>query len=113
MITKFDAILSLVSEAKLQMVGEEIIWLDDRPQPTEEQIQAKIAELEAAEPMRQLRLERTRRLAQSDWMANSDVTMTEEWRLYRQALRDITTQSPSLDSDGNLTGITWPIAPTD
>ena len=73
----------------------------------------KKAELEAAEPMRLLRLERTRRLAQSDWMANSDVTMSEEWRVYRQALRDITTQTPSLDSDGNLTGITWPTAPTD
>lgn len=74
---------------------------------------AKKTELEAAEPMRLLRLERTRRLAQSDWMANSDVTMTEAWRVYRQALRDITTQTPSLDSDGNLTGITWPTPPTD
>jgi len=88
-------------------------WHDIRPQPTESEIQAKIAELEAAEPLRQLRLERTRRLAQSDWMANSDVTMTEAWRVYRQALRDITTQTPSLDVDGNLTGITWPTTPTD
>lgn len=56
---------------------------------------------------------RTQLLTKSDWMANSDVTMTEEWRVYRQALRDITTQTPSLDSDGNLTGITWPTAPTD
>ena len=52
---------------------------------------SEFAEIWAAEPMRQLRLERTRRLAESDWMANSDVTMTEEWRVYRQALRDITT----------------------
>jgi len=74
---------------------------------------AKKTELEAAEPMRVLRLKRSRLLAQSDWMANSDVTMTEEWRVYRQALRDITTQTPSLDSNGNLTGITWPIPPND
>jgi len=52
-------------------------------------------------------------LAKCDWMANSDVTMTEEWRVYRQALRDITTQTPALDENGNLTGITWPTAPTD
>lgn len=61
----------------------------------------------------ELRAQRTIKLLESDWMANSDVTMTEEWRLYRQALRDITTQTPSLDSDGNLTGITWPTPPTD
>ena len=60
-----------------------------------------------------LREQRNQVLKQSDWMANSDVTMTEEWRVYRQALRDITTQTPSLDFDGNLTGITWPTPPTD
>ena len=91
--------------------GDHLIWEDERPQPTEEEIQTKIAELQAAEPMRQLRLERNRLLAQSDWMANSDVTMTEEWKVYRQALRDITTQTPSLDENGNLTGINWPTPP--
>lgn len=29
-----------------------------------------------------------------------------EWQTYRQALRDITTQTPSLDENGQLTGIT-------
>ena len=74
-------------------------------------VTTKLAELQAVEPLRQLRLERTRKLAQSDWMANSDVTMTEEWRVYRQALRDITTQTPSLDENGQLTGINWPTPP--
>ena len=61
--------------------------------------------------MNRLRFERNQKLAQSDWMANSDVTMTEEWRVYRQALRDITTQTPSLDENGQLTGINWPTPP--
>ena len=91
--------------------GDHLIWEDERPQPTEEEIQTKIADLQAAEPMRQLRLERNRLLSQSDWMANSDVTMTEGWKVYRQALRDITTQTPSLDENGNLTGINWPTPP--
>lgn len=86
----------------------ELIWYSDNP-PTEEQVNAAIA----AEPMRQLRLERTRLLAQSDWMANSDVTMTTEWQTYRQALRDITTQTPALDENGQLTGITWPTPPNE
>ena len=76
-------------------------------------VEAKIAALQAAEPMRQLRSKRNQLLAQSDWMAVSDRVMTQTQIDYRQALRDITTQTPSLDSNGNLTGITWPTAPTD
>ena len=89
---------------------ESIIWTNE-PRCTEAEWEQAKLELKAAEPMRQLRMERTRILAESDWMANSDVTMTEEWKVYRQALRDITTQTPSLDENGNLTGINWPTPP--
>lgn len=44
-------------------------------------------------------------LAATDWTANSDVTMTTEMTAYRQALRDITSQS------GWSTTINWPTAP--
>jgi hypothetical protein len=73
----------------------------------------KKAELIAAEPLRQLRQKRNQLLQQSDWMAVSDRTMTQSQIDYRQALRDITTQTPSLDSNGQLTGITWPTPPND
>ena len=85
----------------------------DIPQPTETEINAKIQELEAAEPMRLLREERDRKLAETDWMANSDVTMTDDWKTYRQALRDLpSTASPALDEHGQLTNVTWPTKPT-
>ena len=72
----------------------------------------KILELLNAEPMRILREERNRRLVETDWMANSDVTMTDEWRTYRQALRDLpSTTSPELDEQGNLINVTWPTKP--
>jgi len=73
------------------------------------------AELKAAEPLRLLREQRNRLLAETDWRMASDYPGSNqtEWQTYRQALRDITTQSPSLDSDGNLTGITWPTPPND
>jgi hypothetical protein len=59
-----------------------------------------------------LRFKRNRLLAETDWMANSDVTMSEGWRVYRQALRDLpNTQTPSLDENGQLTNITWPEKP--
>ena len=44
-------------------------------------------------------------LAATDWTANSDVTMTTEMTAYRQALRDITSQSEW------PTTINWPTAP--
>jgi len=37
----------------------------------------------------QFRKKRDRLLKETDWMANSDVTMSDEWKTYRQALRDL------------------------
>ena len=65
-----------------------------------------------AEPMRLLRVERNRRIAETDWMANSDVTMRDDWKTYRQALRDLpSTASPRIEN-GVLTNVTWPTKPT-
>ena len=36
-----------------------------------------------------LRDKRNRLLAETDWMANSDVTMSDNWKTYRQELRDL------------------------
>ena len=60
--------------------------------------------------MRYLRSQRDVLLAETDWMANSDVTMSTAWRNYRQALRDITTQTPIDDA---LSNITFPTKPTE
>ena len=69
------------------------------------QVSTKKAELVAAEPMRLLREERNKRLAETDWWAMSDRTMTEAQTNYRQALRDITDSATSLDD------VTWPTKP--
>ena len=58
--------------------------------------------------MSYLRDERNRLLAETDWMGNSDVTMSADWKAYRQALRDITSQTPS---DDEMSNITWPKKP--
>lgn len=81
--------------------------------PSEEEIQAKLTELQNAEPMRVLRQERNRKLAETDWRASSDLTLSSEWSTYRQALRDLpSTATPTLDDDGNLQNVTWPDEPT-
>ena len=68
-------------------------------------VSAKKDELVAAEPMRLLREERNRRIAETDWWASSDLTMTAEQTSYRQALRDITDSYQSLDT------VVWPTKP--
>lgn len=64
----------------------------------------------SARRITKLREQRDVMLAETDWMANSDVTMSDAWATYRQALRDITTQTPS---DDTLSNITFPTKPTE
>ena len=68
-------------------------------------VNAKAAELTAAEPMKLLREERDRLIAATDWWASSDLTMSSERTAYRQALRDITSSATSLDD------VSWPTKP--
>lgn len=75
------------------------------------QVSDKMTALDNAAPMKELRRQRDIKLAETDFHGMSDNTMSDAMTTYRQALRDITTQTPGLDSDGNLTGITWPTKP--
>ena len=105
---KVSAIRALRPNAEWVLRGDELEWLDtEQTQPTEAEITAKIAELEAAEPMRLLRAERNQRLANTDWWASSDLTMTAAQTAYRQALRDITETYTSLDD------VVWPEVPNE
>ena len=69
------------------------------------QVSAKKTELVNAEPMRLLREERDRKLAETDWWAMSDRTMTDAQTTYRQALRDVPANYTSLDD------VVWPTKP--
>ena len=55
--------------------------------------------------MNMLRMERNKKLVETDFYALSDVTMSSEMSTYRQALRDITDSATSLDD------VTWPTKP--
>ena len=90
-------------------------WMDSGQQPTEQEVKAKIIELDAAEPMRLLRIERDKKIAQTDWRVLPDQTPSDDWINYRQALRDLpASASPKLDSNYelDLTSISWPIEPS-
>ena len=59
--------------------------------------------------MSELRRRRDILLVETDYMGNSDVTMSDAWATYRQALRDITSQTPADDA---LSNITFPTKPS-
>ena len=91
-------------------------WQDEsQTKPTETEIYSKISELDNAEPMRLLRIERDARIIQTDWRASSDLTLTDAWKTYRQALRDLpASATPKLNSDYelDLTSVAWPTEPS-
>ena len=60
--------------------------------------------------MAKLRNKRNILLAETDWMANSDVVMSNDWKTYRQALRDVTKTEPT---DMALSNITFPTKPSE
>ena len=56
-----------------------------------------------------LREERDAKLAKSDYMGNSDVTMSDAWKAYRKKLRDL----PGTLNDAKVVKtITWPDEPS-
>ena len=118
-----SALLELKPGAEWTTRGDnysDLEWLDkSQTKPTEDGINAKIAELKAAEPARQVREIRDRLLAESDWTQSRDVVLLNDttWKQYRQDLRDLPASAsftPKLDSNGNLdmSSVTWPLKPS-
>ena len=79
----------------------------------ESAVAKKVAEIEAAQPLEDLRRERNAILAQSDWVVikereeGGSVKNFADWKEYRQKLRDITNTYKSLDK------VKWPTAPSE
>ena len=118
---KYDighALQVLKPQAQWTLRGDDytgLEWLDSGQQPSKEEVEAKIKELDAAEPMRLLRIERNKKIAETDWRMLPDQSPSDDWINYRQALRDLpASATPKLDSSYNLdlTSITWPTEPS-
>ena len=91
-------------------------WLDKKQAcPTEKEVTDKIAEMDAAEGMRLLRVERDAKLAGLDWevvkaYSNGDA-VDAKLKTYMQALRDLPASAkPTTDDAGELVAdsVTWP-----
>ena len=119
---KYDiaaALQALTPGAEWVLRGSEfsgLEWLDtNQTQPTESAVTTKIAELDAAEGMRLLRVERDKKLSELDWEVTKAYSKGEavasELSTYMQALRDLPDgANPQTDDTGELvsSSITWP-----
>jgi len=117
-----QALIKLSSGAQWSVNADDydqLTWYSqDIPKPTRAQVEAKIQELEAAEPMRLLRVHRDKLLAETDWVTmrsySTNTPVPEEWVAYQQALRDLPeTATPVLDltSPLGISGVDWPVKP--
>ena len=100
-------------------IVDNIVGLRDMTTEEQAQYDKDLAEWNSKSADRKLekiRLYRNRRLKQTDYLALSDVTMSDAVKTWRQTLRDLpqnnTTEAKydellAKDSDGNLTNSVW------
>ena len=82
---------------------------------TWKQVSDKMTAIDAAAPMVELRKQRDAKLAETDWTALSDVTLSDNMKSYRPALRDLPASPDGKDAslkDGVLENVKWPLKPT-
>jgi len=103
----FEALLELKPTCDFVVDGDKLIWNDkEELRPTDEEIALKVKELEAAQPLKQLREERNDLLMETDYIMVSDYPHTDKqaWLDYRQALRD-------LPQTADLSNVEYPAKP--
>ena len=122
----YSAILSLVPNAKFAITDNKynsIEWFDSRNKPSEADVINEVKRLIDDEPMRLLRVERDKRLAESDWVVTkaieNETSIPSEWKTYRQALRDLPSSATPVigttmggNYDPGIRDVTWPTKPS-
>ena len=113
-MTTLDCVIQLVQETGVEgwscgETWESIKFPEGYEKPPKEEFEAKLKELIDAQPLKELRQERNRRLAEVDWVAirayTTGTPIPEEWVTYMQALRDL----PSNTEDP--ANPVWPVPP--
>ena len=95
----YSTVVSIAGDTAYDASGNEVT-ID------ETSVSTKQTELENADNLGKLRVERNKKLAETDhWMFSDTATATQAQLDYRQALRDITETYSSLDD------VIWPVKP--
>lgn len=89
---------------------ESIKFPEGYEKPPKEEFEAKLQELIDAQPWKELRADRNKRIAQTDYLFTSDYPHTtpeakQAWLDYRQALRDLPANTTDPENP------VWPVAP--
>ena len=92
-----------------KMVDGQLVEMTDEEQTAFDNANTAWTNAAPARRMVELRKQRDALLAETDWMGNQDYSITDAWKTYRQALRDITDTTPSDDA---LSNITFPTKPS-
>ena len=92
-----------------KIVDGQVIEMTDAEQKEYDDRNTAWTNTAPARRMVDLRQKRDALLAETDYMALGDVTLSDAWKTYRQALRDITDTTPSDDA---LSNITFPTKPS-
>jgi len=93
---------------KYKMVNGKEVELTDKEISDLEKRDKEWADGEYDRLMVSIRQERTNLLAECDWMGMSDLTMSADWKTYRQKLRDIT---KGIDTVDQAKAVTMPEKP--
>lgn len=87
-----------------------IVWENGTTPIAVADIQAQISSAEFDVALDDLREKRNNLLAETDWTANSDVTMSDAMTTYRQQLRDITNDLTTVDE---VNAVVFPTKPSE
>jgi len=119
---RYEAIKSLVGGELSQDSDGVLHYHTGQIPPSEAEIETEIIRFQAEYPMQLLRVERDGKLKEevdpkTCEAYNNGTQLSTDWKNYRQALLDMTLQTPTLDENGNLKAgleldeIYWPTKP--
>ncbi|BAQ87607.1 putative tail assembly chaperone [uncultured Mediterranean phage uvMED] len=105
------AILKINPNATFTVNGndvDQITWLDSTSPISKSDIEAQASAVELDMALEELRTKRNKLLAETDYFALSDVTMSSEMTTYRESLRDLTN---GLDTVQKVNAVSFPTKP--
>ena len=89
-------------------INGNVVQFTAEEEAAQDALEATWAEQAPARALDRLRQRRNRLLAETDFYGNSDVTMSDDMKTYRQALRDLPAGKDTVDKCNNAT---WPTKP--
>ena len=110
-----EAILKINPNAEVAVIGDDIDtcsieWLNGTTPISNANIEAQFPAVEFDRAMADLRSKRNRLLADTDYLALSDQTLSSAMNTYRQSLRDITNGLTTVEQ---VNAVVFPEKPTE